>query len=185
MTRMIDADALIERLDYCVKEGLGETIAHTFRHMIHDAPTIEPSVTIQTGQTWGKSANVAEPSGDLISRTEAKKQIIEKVFHDYTDEMLGTMQVLDELPSVSADAEWISVSEKLPNEDARYLVQMSYGIMQVLNWANNLEEVDDFDFYNKKHGGWYELDSEWGYCERNEVIAWMPLPTPYKGGDSE
>ena len=37
--RLIDADKLIARLNYCVKEGLGETIAHTFRHMIEDAPT--------------------------------------------------------------------------------------------------------------------------------------------------
>lgn len=80
----------------------------------------------------------------------------------------------------SAETEWIPVSERLPNEDARYLVQMSYGIMRVLSWANVLEKVDDFDFYNEKHGGWYELDSEWGYCERNEVIAWMPLPKPYR-----
>ena len=56
--------------------------------------------------------------------------------------------------------------------------------MRVLSWANNLEEVDEFDFYNEKHGGWYELDSEWGYCERNGVIAWMPLPKPY-GEDDE
>jgi len=75
---------------------------------------------------------------------------------------------------------WIPVSERLPKENSRYLVQMSYGIMQVLSWANILEKVDDFDFYNKKHGGWYELDSEWGYCERHEVIAWMPLPKPYR-----
>lgn len=77
-------------------------------------------------------------------------------------------------------AEWIPVSERLPKEDAKYLVQMSYGIMRVLSWANILEKVDDYDFYNEKHGGWYELDSEWGYCEMNGVIAWMPLPKPYE-----
>ena len=40
--RLIDADALIDRLDYCVKEGMGSTIAFTFKHIIDDAPTIEP-----------------------------------------------------------------------------------------------------------------------------------------------
>ena len=39
--RLIDADALIDRLDYCVKEGLGSTIAFTFKHMVEDAPTID------------------------------------------------------------------------------------------------------------------------------------------------
>jgi len=86
---------------------------------------------------------------------------------------------------VSADVEWIPCSERLPKEDARYLVQMSYGIMRVLSWANILEKVDDFDFCNEKHSGWYEYDSEWGYYESREVIAWMPLPKPYKGGDDE
>lgn len=42
MSRWIDADALIDRLDYCVKEGMGSTIAFTFKHMVEDAPTIEP-----------------------------------------------------------------------------------------------------------------------------------------------
>lgn len=80
---------------------------------------------------------------------------------------------------------WIPCSERLPKEDARYLVQMSYGMMQVLSWANDLEKVDDFDFYNEKHSGWYEYDSEWGYCERHEVVAWMPLPKPYREEGAE
>ena len=40
MSRWIDADALIDRLDYCVKEGIGSTIAFTFKHMVDDAPSI-------------------------------------------------------------------------------------------------------------------------------------------------
>jgi len=79
-----------------------------------------------------------------------------------------------------AEQGWIPCSERLPKEDSRYLVQMSYGIMQVLSWANVLEKVDDVDFCNEKHSGWYEYDSEWGYCERHEVVAWMPLPKPYR-----
>ena len=41
MSRYIDADALIGRLDYCVKEGMGSTIAFTFKHMVEDAPSID------------------------------------------------------------------------------------------------------------------------------------------------
>lgn len=41
MSRYIDADALIDRLDYCVKEGMGSTIAYTFKHMADEAPSIE------------------------------------------------------------------------------------------------------------------------------------------------
>lgn len=41
MSKYIDADALIDRLDFCVKEGMGSTIAFTFKHMVADAPTID------------------------------------------------------------------------------------------------------------------------------------------------
>lgn len=41
MSRLIDADALIKRLAYCVKQGMGATIAYTFMHMIDDEPTVD------------------------------------------------------------------------------------------------------------------------------------------------
>ena len=41
MSRYIDADALIDRLDFCVKEGMGSKIAYTFKHMVGEAPSID------------------------------------------------------------------------------------------------------------------------------------------------
>ena len=38
MRRLIYADALIDRLEFCVKEGMGSTIAYTFMHMVDEAP---------------------------------------------------------------------------------------------------------------------------------------------------
>lgn len=40
--RLIDADALKARLDYCTKKGMGSTIAWTFKHMVDEQPTVEP-----------------------------------------------------------------------------------------------------------------------------------------------
>lgn len=45
--RLIDADALIDRLDYCVKEGMGSTIAFTFKHMVEDTPTIDAESVVR------------------------------------------------------------------------------------------------------------------------------------------
>ena len=39
--RLIDGDALIKRLDYCVSQGLGGNIAYMFKHMVDEAPTVE------------------------------------------------------------------------------------------------------------------------------------------------
>lgn len=39
--RLIDADALIKRLDYCVSQGLGSKIAFMFKDMVDEAPTVD------------------------------------------------------------------------------------------------------------------------------------------------
>lgn len=41
MRKLIYADALIDRLDFCVKEGMGSTIAFTFKHIVDDAPAVQ------------------------------------------------------------------------------------------------------------------------------------------------
>lgn len=66
--------------------------------------------------------------------------------------------------------EWIPVSEKLPEENEYiedvckyYLIQDEYGDMHVAHLSNV---------------GWIPMDSL--KAIGNEVIAWMPLPQPYK-----
>lgn len=78
---------------------------------------------------------------------------------------------------------WIPVSEKLP-EDGIYLVTVERiaGVPRIekKSFAKDLNRVDDFSF--RKHKcGWYDYDSEYGCWEDTNVIAWMPLPQPYKG----
>lgn len=40
MRKLIYADALIDRLEFCIKEGMGSTITYTFMHMVDEAPGI-------------------------------------------------------------------------------------------------------------------------------------------------
>lgn len=81
--------------------------AEIFQQMINDAQTIEPSVTIQTGQTWGKSANISEPSGDLISRADAI-EVVDRI--KSTDNLQGAViALLSALPSAE------QVTSKLKN----------------------------------------------------------------------
>lgn len=80
--------------------------------------------------------------------------------------------------------EWIPVSENLP-EDGTYLITrkniINTPIVSICSFAKNLYLIDDFDFYDKKgKSGWYDYDGEIGYCEVDGIIAWMPLPEPYK-----
>ena len=82
---------------------------------------------------------------------------------------------------------WIPVSEKLP-EDGTYLVTVERTTgkprVEVMSFAKDLNKVDDYDFPKHKCG-WYDYDSEYGYWEDTDVIAWMPLPQPYDPQESE
>lgn len=65
---------------------------------------------------------------------------------------------LEEQPRVG---EWTPCSERLPEEEGRYLITISdIGVVS--------------SFYNKNH------KLPWGGYETECVIAWMPLPEPYK-----
>ena len=83
---------------------------------------------------------------------------------------------------------WIPVSERLPEEEGRYLCAYGKNLMCVYSFSNDLFSVDDYDFAKykfKKQKGFYAYDSEWGYWEVDFIKAWMPLPEPYKESEEK
>lgn len=68
---------------------------------------------------------------------------------------------------------WIPCSERLPEEDGQYLITVKYKHVN-----------DSYEDIYAEHGEWY--DGRWdmfcfGHCgEVEDIIAWMPLPEPYK-----
>lgn len=87
-------------------------------------------------------------------------------------EAVETLLVEGEMHDVDMP-KWIPCSERLPNKDGRYLVCTNWeqDNIDVLRWADGWNCFRDFDgnVYRKS-----ELD-------RDTVIAWMPLPSAYKG----
>lgn len=71
------------------------------------------------------------------------------------------------IPSAEPKSRWISVSKKLPIAEEDVLVCNSNGHIEICSgyYSTELEEV------------WVWLTSGWQF---GEVIAWMPLPQPYK-----
>lgn len=89
---------------------------------------------------------------DLISRQAAVEAI--QIGWDYTNDQIRALQ---KLPPAQ---QWIPCSERLPEENGRYLVTNSaWGAMEV-DW-----------------NAW--VDGAWLY-PNTMPIAWMPLPEPYK-----
>lgn len=97
---------------------------------------------------------------DLINRKSALKAlrpIMRK--SDYFYEMLKAIQ---DIPPAEPEQRWIPCSERLPEEDACYLVTTS--------GTNN--DIIDIAYYTE--GIWHKA---------SRIKAWMPLPEPYKEGE--
>lgn len=64
---------------------------------------------------------------------------------------------IDNMPTIEPQQRWIPVSERLPEKDGCYLTTTMYKQVYCDYWNGD-------------------------YFDRTEtVIAWMPLPSPYKG----
>lgn len=70
---------------------------------------------------------------------------------------------MKELPSSQPEQRWILVTEKLPEECGEYLVTK-----KDVGW--NCEE-----YYKNDITYW-----DTSFHKANEVVAWMPLPEPYR-----
>ena len=112
----------------------------------------------------------------LIDANELKKHII-------TPRANGKAlitELIDSMPSIEIEPQWIPCGERLPAENGTYLV---YAPDYRGGSSRGKEWHDGIMFAIFKAGKW---SIEHGYYSRpNCVIAWMPLPEPYEVEDDE
>lgn len=95
----------------------------------------------------------------------------------------GMADTIADLERKLAEREWIPVSERLPENNGRYLVCykgivgmrtniLHYGVPSPLH-TRGTEKC------------FYDVDREYGDVPYDDIVAWQPLPEPYKGGDTE
>lgn len=127
----------------------------TARQLIDEQPTVEPI----KGRMSDKD--------DCISRQWLMECVSEGwiKFDTKKDENRFMHLVRDIAPSVQPEPKWIPCSERLPEKNCRCLTT---------NEAWGSFEVD--------WNAW--IDGQWLY-PNEKPIAWMPMPEPYRGGDSE
>lgn len=105
-----------------------------------------------------------EPCNDVISR-QAVLDVIDRELFKW-----DVMSEVRQMPSVTPQTKtghWIPVSEMLPAEDGFYLATCDGEICGESEPFSGLAEI--------KNGKWVD-DEEDYQC----VVAWMPLPEPYK-----
>lgn len=106
----------------------------------------------------------------LIDADEFKNYIrgaLDDVKHLYKDNGAWAKEItdsfcmdIDEQPTVEAEPRWTPCSERLPETYGAYLVQDVCGNIFVDYWR----------------GYW---------LAKTTMVAWMPLPEPYRGGDED
>lgn len=117
---------------------------------------------------------------DYISRRAAQEEIARRDTTDGTVKVFGGREVneiLANLPSAQPEQRWIPCMERLPDEDHLYLVTVDpryvipNGIqIDILNW-----------FENK----WWFTDLTGNPAVLPDpIIAWMPLPEPFREGEA-
>lgn len=132
-----------------------------------------------TGSSTGSSTE------DTVSRQAVLDAIFDsKNFKNTFDRGFFIDRIRD-LPSAE-NTDWIPVNHKLPEEDGDYLVTYEEGYAE--DYGFSLVGICGFDVDCGTFGYWHEyfdhytlgsLGSDW---EDIPVVAWMPLPEPYKDG---
>jgi hypothetical protein len=75
---------------------------------------------------------------------------------------------------------WIPCSERLPEEYGEYLVTYKSDGKQIFMDIIEYEMSYEFDHEKNRFKGIWLFADDWQALD-SEVIAWMPLPEPYKG----
>lgn len=125
---------------------------------------------------WG--AEEIEPSEDCIRREKTLNKINE-LLAEYIPLMpigwtlpLNIAKTINELPSVTPQqTSWIPCSERLPKTRGVYLVTTKWES----SFSSEVYTEIDIAVYRDKLKEWSNPD----------VIAWMPLPEPYKAESEE
>lgn len=92
---------------------------------------------------------------------------------DFIEGLKVALALIDEYPKVG---EWILCSERLPEANGYghyFLCCLKNGVIRILGYSKELFTTCPSGFYYEKGGLAWKQDV-------NHVIAWQPLPEPYK-----
>ena len=108
-----------------------------------------------------------------------------------TDTYHQAAQIIDMLvselegePTLTPPNEWVSVEERLPEDEARQYIKddldgIGYLYPCLLTYKSpNTERIHVVRFYYDIIQKWFVNNGE-ELCEKGRCIAWMPLPAPY------
>ena len=117
---------------------------------------------------------------DLIRRQDAiTLPVMPKEYREYQTSNLddayeqGWNDLQKCIESLPSEQQWIPCSERLPHDERKvYWICLDTGGQRECRWTNNKYGLGESDMW-----GWSAMDIPM----YTKVIAWMPLPEPYRG----
>lgn len=110
------------------------------------------------------------------------------------EEMSKSMDLLTDLANKADSFEWIPVSERLPDEhDSIFAKLFETDVVNDMLWRTRSKEVlvtIEYEDGARTAKSSHTTDGKW-WIEKEttlskfKVIAWMPLPKPYKENEDE
>lgn len=87
---------------------------------------------------------------------------------------------LEILPSTQPENDWIPISERLPEANGRYLVTRGLNACGSLWNRIYIANYSDLMGIKSVRGWWRGNVGKSDFERLNDVLAWMPLPEPYR-----
>lgn len=87
---------------------------------------------------------------------------------------------LEILPSTQPKNDWIPISERLPEANGRYLVTRGLNVCGSLWNRIYIANYSDLMGIKSVRGWWRGNVGKSDFERLNDVLAWMPLPEPYR-----
>ena len=128
----------------------------------------QPPATPQEPNTW--------------SLDDAREDFMHDVYNELdflptNEEANRIIDIFDRVTrSIEQEHKWIPVTERLPEPNRLVLCYITTGTIETYFLAL---WNDTLNAWEEGIGGYRLLENDLGY----EVIAWMPLPEPYEGGE--
>ena len=110
---------------------------------------------------------------NIVRQDKVASELLEQVMYD-----------IQHFPTLTPPNEWVSVEERLPEDEARQYIEddldgIGYLYPCLLTYKSpNTERIHVVRFYYDIIQKWFVNNGE-ELCEKGRCIAWMPLPAPY------
>ena len=121
---------------------------------------------------------------DADAIKEKFAEILESTYtDDYAKGYVNGLRAALNMPTLTPPNEWVSVEERLPEDEARQYIEddlggIGYLYPCLLTYKSpNTERIHVVRFYYDIIQKWFVNNGE-ELCEKGRCIAWMPLPAP-------